>query len=92
MADIEYCLIAQHRSGLAIALRRSLTADPTAAASSSDRPERLAVSVSVLLRNFLAIFRRLNGYNAYPVRVRGIESGNATPCISIKAITPPHVT
>ncbi len=57
-----------------------------------NRPERPALSVSVLLKNFLAIFRRLDGYNAYPVGGLGIESGNVPPFISIKAITPPGVT
>ena len=55
-------------------------------------PSGLLCKCNYLLRNFFAIFRSLNGYNAYPMRSLGIESGNAPPFISIKAITGGDVT
>ncbi|MEW5856712.1 MAG: hypothetical protein AB1861_04955 [Cyanobacteriota bacterium] len=52
-------------------------------------PSGLLCLCQVLLKSFFKNFRGLNGYNASPVLVQGIESGNAPPSIALKLLHPP---
>ncbi len=57
-----------------------------------NRPERLALSVSVFAQKFSWNFPEAERLQRLNCGGLGIESGNVPPNMSIKAITPPGVT